>query len=95
MSDALLPDEDVTALDQVRGAPFKVHEEKAPCCACGEGGQWTVEYPDGSVLSQSWTGETGQEHAEEVADWMNEAWDLALDAAKSATFAAIKEAVRG
>jgi hypothetical protein len=78
-----LPDDLRLLLDQVQAAPFKVHEEK-PVCSCGEGGQWTVEYPDGSVLSRSWCGPTGKESAEEVADWLNDAWISALDAVRSA-----------
>lgn len=78
-----MTNEDVSAVDQVQEAPFKVYEEK-PVCSCGEGGLWTVTYPDGAILGQSWSGPTGKEHAEDVADWMNEAWDLALTAVRSA-----------
>jgi ArsR family metal-binding transcriptional regulator len=79
-----IPDEEQNPIDQVRDAPFRVLEEKAPCSCCKDGGVYTVEYPDGSTLSVSHAGEEGKEEAERIADWMNEAWDMALVAAKSA-----------
>lgn len=94
MTDRHLANEVVPGLDQVLPAPFKVCEEKA-ACACGEGGQWTVEYPDGSVLSRSWVGPDGRVEAEEVADWMNDAWMTALGAVRSAHKAALLESPNG
>jgi hypothetical protein len=54
-------------------APYFIEIEKAPCDKCGGGKTWNVIGPNGQALSTSWSDE---EHAQDVADECNSAFDL-------------------
>lgn len=46
------------------------------CEHCGAGEQWTVEGPDGTCISESWTGEEAEYEAEARARQLNAAYEL-------------------
>lgn len=63
--------------------PYVVEREKNGCGHCGGGARWTILYKPACIgWSSSFEGEAGREHAQELADDLNEAYKRGFDAAK-------------
>jgi len=58
---------------------FKVERDEAGCAHCDHGGSWTVTWGEGDQAEQLNTSFDDKEHAEDIQQWMQQAFEIGRD----------------